>query len=121
MALIGGGGAGNVAGGANPSGTGSSLNYIGDHAYAHSAAFAANTTPATVLNFDTGSSYIVGKFTLNATLQYSATDIGPTYMRISFNGEQVGNAAVSEPGADSPSFAEQAMLIPPYTSVTVEC
>ena len=35
MALIGGGGAGNVAGG-NPSGTGTSLNYIGDHCYAYS-------------------------------------------------------------------------------------
>ena len=29
MALIGGGGAGNVAGGANPSGTGSNINFIG--------------------------------------------------------------------------------------------
>ena len=28
------GGAGNVAGGANPSGTGGSINYVGNHAYA---------------------------------------------------------------------------------------
>ena len=35
MALRGGGGAGNVAGG-NPSGIGTSLNYVGDHVYAFS-------------------------------------------------------------------------------------
>jgi len=42
MALIGGGGAGNVSGG-NPSGTGSSLNYIGDHCYGNSGVGSAGT------------------------------------------------------------------------------
>jgi len=101
--------------------TGLTLSYVGKHAYAHSGAFAASTTAKTVLNFDTGSTYLVGKFTLNACLQYETTDIDPTYMRIQFNGEQVSVAAVAEPGADSPSFTEQKMLIPPYTSVIVEC
>ena len=35
MALVGGGGAGNIAG-SNPAGTGTSLNHIGDHVYANS-------------------------------------------------------------------------------------
>ena len=54
MPLIGGGGAGNVAGGANPSGTGSGINYIGKHAYAYNS-ITAGTTDATIgLQFTTG-------------------------------------------------------------------
>jgi len=120
MALAGGGGAGNVAG-SNPSGTGTSLNYIGDHAYAYSGAFEANVTAATVLNFNTGSEYIVGTFTLNACLQFEATDVAPTYMRIKLNDEQVSVVNVAEPGADTPSSSIQEMILSPYTSVVVEC
>ena len=36
MALIGGGGAPNVAGGSNPSGTGTGLSFVGNHAYGYS-------------------------------------------------------------------------------------
>jgi hypothetical protein len=59
MALIGGGGAGNVAGG-NPSSTGTGLNYIGDHAYAYSGAIEVPQSTTTLLNFDTGTQYIKG-------------------------------------------------------------
>ena len=64
MALIGGGGAGNVAGGANPSGTGTSLNYIGNHAYANSGVIQTETSAAPHLNFTTGGEYIVGELEL---------------------------------------------------------
>jgi len=63
MALVGGGGAGNVAGGANPSGTGSSLNYIGDHAYAFSGLITVQAADTVLLNFTTANSYIVATFT----------------------------------------------------------
>jgi len=59
MALIGGGGAGNVAGG-NPSGTGTSLNYIGNHCWAYSGEAQADNAPGTTfLEFDTGNSYLL--------------------------------------------------------------
>jgi len=61
MALIGGGGAGNVAGG-NPSGSGTSLNYVGDHCYAYSGAITSGASGDNImLDFFTGAnSYILG-------------------------------------------------------------
>jgi len=57
MAIL--GGAGNVAGG-NPAGTGTSLNYIGDRAYAYSGVVGVNGTETTLLEFTTGNDFIVG-------------------------------------------------------------
>jgi hypothetical protein len=61
MALLGGGGAGNVAS-SNPSGTGTNLNYIGNHAYAYSGEISANDNETTMLDFTLGANqYFVGK------------------------------------------------------------
>jgi len=56
------GGGNPVVGGSNPSGTGSSINYIGNHAYAYSGEITSGSgTTKTLLNFITASnSYIVG-------------------------------------------------------------
>jgi hypothetical protein len=64
MALVGGGGAPNVSGGSNPAGTGSVLNYVGDHAYAYSGVITSDGTNVTTgLEFATGNNlYIVGTF-----------------------------------------------------------
>tara|TARA_R100000687_G_scaffold18504_1_gene14995 strand:- start:104 stop:517 length:414 start_codon:yes stop_codon:yes gene_type:complete len=48
-------GAGNVSGGANPSGTGSSINYIGDHVYAYSGVISVTNAATTMLQFNTAS------------------------------------------------------------------
>ena len=64
MALIGGGGAGNVSGGANPAGVGSGLTYIGDHCYANSGAITvedSGNAGTTLLDFTTGNAYIVAE------------------------------------------------------------
>jgi len=58
MALAGGGGAGNVAGGANPAGTGTSLNYIGEHAYAYSGAVSVNNNETTLIEATSANSYL---------------------------------------------------------------
>ena len=65
MALVGGGGAPNVAG-SNPAGTGTGLNYVGDHAYVSSGLIdSGTTTETTMVEFTTASeSYIVGYFHL---------------------------------------------------------
>ena len=85
MALIGGGGAGNVGGG-NPSGTGSSLNYIGDHCYANSGTGSAGTGGDFIaLDFTTGAnSYIMAKLYVT----YDADDLG--------SGEQFGYVVSSD-------------------------
>ena len=61
MALVGGGGAPNVAG-SNPTGTGTGLNYIGDHAYAYSGEVDNDGSSATTaLKFTTGNEYVLGQ------------------------------------------------------------
>ena len=57
-------GAGNPVIGSNPTGTGSVLNYIGQHAFAYSGVITSNGTNATTgLEFNTGgNAYIVGQF-----------------------------------------------------------
>ena len=62
MALVGGGGAGNVAG-SNPAGTGTQLNYIGrdpTHAYAYSGVIAVPQATTTLLEFQVGAEYVRG-------------------------------------------------------------
>ena len=73
MALIGGGGAGNVAGGANPSGVGSGINYIGDHCYGNSGVGSAGTGGDFVaLDFTSASnSYIMAEMFVT----YDAEDL----------------------------------------------
>jgi len=87
MALVGGGGAGNTAGG-NPSGTGSGLNYIGDHAYGFSGETtdaASGSAATTCLKFTTGSSYIVAK--INWLTDYQGGN--DTYIDVLIDGQSV--------------------------------
>jgi len=87
MALVGGGGAGNVAGG-NPSGTGSSLNYVGDHAYAFSgqvADAASGSADTTCLDFATANTYIVADITWLTDYQGG----NDTYIDILIDGQSV--------------------------------
>jgi len=115
MALIGGGGSGNVAGG-NPSGTGTGLNYIGDYAYGTSGSISdagtggANTT---LFDFDTSNSFIVG--TIDFTNTNSAGH--DTYLDIIFNGVNV--LQTKDSNASLVPFRFN-ILIPPYTRVQVK-
>ena len=116
MALIGGGGAGNVAGGANPSGTGTSLNYLGDHCYAYSGDVtvpAGTSADTTMLDFTTGSEYIVGTFSFTG----QNTGSNDEFLSISMNSESVfrgrypsGSQRINEQPTD--------LVIPPFTKVT---
>ena len=66
MALVGGGGAGNTAGGAGTAGTGQNLNYIGtepnSYCFAYSGQFTVNDTSETGLLFTIGGHFIRAKF-----------------------------------------------------------
>ena len=102
MALIGGGGAGNVAGGANPSGTGNSLVYLGDNKYAgwSGTAIATNGTNAPLFDFTTQSQAILAEITymVNDIDLDDAKFIG---LEISINGELIGNIVDNSSGARS--------------------
>jgi len=118
MALI--AGAGNPVGGSSPAGTGTGLNFVGDHAYAYSGTIQGSTTSVTALAFNTQGVYIIGDFQINMPSTYGtqATLVG--WMRISFNDEVVSIVTVGLVDADSQTTGKQSMLIPPYTNVTVE-
>ena len=119
MPIIGGGGAGNVAGGANPTGVGSSLNYIGKHAYAYSGTISlpANSL-TTMLLFNTSSSYIVGTFQFEGDFKQLAND-GIQY-QILLNNEAILDTTYSP--ANDAQYADSAtpILIPAYSKIEIK-
>jgi len=111
MALVGGGGAGNVAG-SNPSGVGSSINYIGNHAYATSGIVVVGNSEISLCDFTTGSEYIVG-----TAMFSSGTDASDNYQySIEFNGSVVDRYHTNG-GVVAPDRVNRQILIPPYTHV----
>jgi hypothetical protein len=111
MALVGGGGAPNVGGG-NPVGTGSSINYIGNHAYANSGPIAVAQADTTQLDFTTGSQYIVAKFRFNT----ESTDDDIRF-QVNFDGQTVQGYTIGSSNNHAFHSALD-LLIPPYTHVT---
>jgi hypothetical protein len=119
MALVGGGGAGNVAG-SNPAGVGTSINYIGDHAYAYAASEAAATTSDTRLNFSTGALYIVARLTCNGSADPTGTDNGNiTVWDLNFDSQLVVRIKTETAQENMPTSLYNDIIIPPYTNVTV--
>ena len=97
------------------------ISVVGNHAYAYCVSFAAATSSATVLSFQSpGQRYIVGKFTLNSAIQVDTANITGTFFRIKFNGEQVAIAFSGNGANDSPSSAQIDIILPPNTAVLVE-
>mgnify|MGYP005831014271 CR=1 FL=1 len=84
MALTGGGGAGNVAA-SNPSGIGTGLNYIGNHAYLTSGNVACNNVDTTIAKFSIGQSYIDAKIQFH----YSTESSDDMRYTVKINGEIV--------------------------------
>jgi len=118
MALVGGGGAGNTAG-SNPTGTGQSLNYIGDHAHGNSGIIttASGSSADTIaFKFTTGNSYFVG--TLSIQSDESAGNVH--YVTAALDGSIIlswkWDLSASSLATDWP----QPILIPPYTNVEVK-
>jgi len=93
MALTGGGGAPNVAG-ANPAGTGSSINYIrtGDRtfAYAYSGATVVNNTAVTALKFTTGSLTVMGSIMLTGNMASMGAN-KVMQLIVKFDGQEISN------------------------------
>jgi len=122
MPLIGGGGAGNVAGG-NPSGTSKGLNHLGNHAYAYSGPIATSGSAFEEhLNFSTGSTYLVGHFDfIGPTVEGDVADGQICIMQVQFNGETIINAKVSTNPEAMPANYNAHIVIPPYTHVIASC
>jgi hypothetical protein len=116
MALVGGGGAGNVAG-SNPVGTGSGINYIGidpTHAYAYSGVISVNNVETTLLLFSTGNQYILGQINFNT----GSTSNDDYLYKIKLNGEIVQEYIFTGSPADRARPDNTIpILLPPYSQV----
>ena len=110
------GGAGNVTGG-NPSGTGTALNYIGNHCYAYSGDISVGGSLTTMLEFTTAEQYIVGTYQIHGLLaQIGANQL---QLEVIMNGESITHT-FWDSAQDNLNPFENGILIPPYTKVTFQ-
>tara|TARA_R100000700_G_C3089495_1_gene91507 strand:+ start:22 stop:420 length:399 start_codon:yes stop_codon:yes gene_type:complete len=108
-------GGGNPVGGANPTGIGKTLNYLGIHAYAYSGTveITGTTTPVTMLKFTTGPQYI------RAVVQFTSIESGGNDLnfRVLMDSQVVATQSINA----AKDFFHDALelIIPPFTQV--EC
>ena len=103
--------------------TGLGIRYIGEHAYAYSGSYEASNTSATVLDFTTGSGYIVGKVELFGGTQFASPGEGAqTTGQVAFNGEviTVMKSVVKYPSDGGQTGDKCRVIIPPLTRVVVQ-
>ena len=115
MALVGGGGAPNVAG-ANPAGVGSSINYVGNHAYATNKVTDAGSGAAssTVFDFTTGNSYIISTVSWGT----DATGGQNNFVNIQINSEDVFDIVYDSGQIHTIADQPLKILIPPNSRFT---
>ena len=108
-------GGGNPVGGQNPSGIGSSLNYIGKHAYLYTGAVNINNVETNLAEFDTaGNSYLVGSW----QPQFVTNTGEDTQFRLYFNNQLVSSVVLTSTKDYSP-FEEIEIIIPTDTKVRI--
>lgn len=113
MALVGGGGAGNTAGSGGTAGTGQGLNHVGDRVFAYSGVIIVNNVVTTLLEFTTGSEYIVADF----QFQYYDSAGDDAQYTIQLNGEVSTGYSITGGTQTSNSAGILRMILSPYTKV----
>jgi len=108
---------------ASTASTGLSLRYIGDWAYASSGAFNSTTAEQEVLNFTTGSGFIVANFQFNGVVcNVNSSCVGggaASAFTIKFN-EIIVAKLKTETAQELWHTVKNELIIPPFTSVTVD-
>jgi len=103
-------------------GIGLDLNYVQDRVYAYSGTFPAASSTEVMFNFQTGNKTIRGEFTFNGQIRYAAGSAGGhSVFQLSLNGLVVGLYKSDTAQMDQPHQLFQEVVIPPYTTVVVEC
>ena len=120
MAILGGGPP--IGSGNSFTGVSESIELVGDHFYCYSGLIQASTTEAEVLAFTTGNYYCVGEVQVNSPLsQTNPLLAGIAAAHVKLNG--IGIAGIksggSEQADDNPTSERMAIIIPPYTEVSV--
>jgi len=96
------------------------LSVIGEHAYAYSGLFAANTDDQTALSFTSGDYYLDGYLQLNGAVDDDnpASTVG-TACRVSFNGVGIFILVTGDASLRMSKSPRQKIIIPPWTKVIV--
>ena len=100
------------------------IRYIGEHCYAFSGGVGASTSEQTVLDFTTGSGYIVATLTMTGPIRMGTAQIHAGYTRgyqLDLNSQTAGLYKVESVSEDMPSEIEVQILIPPFTHVVLSC
>ena len=120
MALVGGGGTGNIAG-SNPAGTGQAVSYYrtdeGTYVWGASGTIILTTSDQTALLFDTGNQIIFGDIEYGADWNIASS----TYieLQVQFNDEIVWFDRVRRDTVNTANRGAPTFVIPPYTKVQV--
>jgi hypothetical protein len=112
MPLVGGGGASNTVGAGSAAGTGTSLNYIGNHCYANSGKIAVDNNETTLLEFSTGNQYIVA----TVTFAYNANAGDDYKYMISIDSQIIDEYHVNG-GSNAPDRNARKVLLPPFATI----
>ena len=105
---------GNPTGGTNPSGTGTILNYVGNHAYAYSGDVSVDGNATTMVKMQTQNSYVVG------TIQVGSTESGNDDIALGLlmNSENILTQTFSNTFSTSiEGYNEIEILIPPFSTI----
>ena len=103
---------------------GPGIRYAGNWVYALSGEFAALRSLQTLLDFTTGSGFIVASLTMTAPIHMDPYAIAGGYNRgfqLNFNAQTAGLYKVDGGGEDMPTALEVTILIPPFTDVVLTC
>ena len=113
-------GGGNPVSSSNPAGTGTSINYIGNHCYAHSGLVTVSDSSfTTLMKFDTTNSYIIATVSIHT----AANSTNNNDWRFKINDEVVIATEFDNTRSEQfPSFARAVtILIPPFSKFELQC
>ena len=97
-------------------GTGTGLNYIGDHAYAFSGLISCSTSYTPLLDFQTGNQYVIVKF----NPVYFTEDTGENcFWEISADGQVIYHTELGGSSVGTP-FVEVEILLPAFSRIQVK-
>jgi hypothetical protein len=114
MSLVGGGGSANTAG-SNPTGTGTTLNYVGDHCYAYSGDVSVGASLTNMLEFVTAEQYIVATYQIHGL--FAQIGANQTQVEVIMNGESITHT-YWDSVQDNLNPLENNILLPPFSKFT---
>jgi len=98
------------------------LTIIGKHAYAYSGTFVQSTSQQTMLDFTTGTQYILGILTCCGAVEMNTPQSGGiTGFQLKINNQIVFLADTDTNANDQPGQATIELLIPPFSYINLVC